>query len=243
MNIDVLLTPLEICPERVSGRVAVVIDVFRATSCICTAFANGARRLIPVTTVEGAWALHEKLAVGDRVLLGGERHTRLIEGFDLDNSPFSYSRERVEGATIVMSTTNGTRALEGCVEAGAAAVLVGALVNAAAAATEAGARGKDIVVVCAGRKDRYTTEDVLAAGMIAGLIAEGHTAELTDAAYCARTLYNNSATDLRGFLQAGCTHYRQIVAGGLADDVAYCLERNILEVVPELDFGEGSIRG
>lgn len=241
MNIDVLLTPLEISPERVSGRVAVVIDVFRATSCICTAKANGMGRLIPVTTVDRALELRDTLS-SEQVLLGGERNTRLIDGFDLDNSPFSYSRERIEGATIVMSTTNGTRALEGCVEAGAAAVLVGSLINASAVAAEAGRRGLDIAVVCAGRKNCYTTEDVLAAGMITGLIAQAHTAELTDAAYCARRLYNSSADNLRGLLGEGCANYRQIVANGLADDVAYCLERNILEVVPELDFSDGAIK-
>ena len=238
MNADVLLTPLEICPERLEGRAAVVVDVFRATSCICTAVANGVGRLIPVTTIEQALELRERLGSSERVLLGGERRTKLIEGFDLDNSPFSYSRERVAGATVVMSTTNGTRALEGCVEAGAAAVLVGSMLNAEAVAEELKRRGKDVAVVCAGRQDRFTTEDVVAAGLIVGLL----NAELTDAAHCAATLYNNSKNDLRALLRAGCAHYRQIVANGLADDVAYCLDRNVLSVVPELNFADRSIR-
>ncbi|MEG2866066.1 MAG: 2-phosphosulfolactate phosphatase, partial [Mucinivorans sp.] len=141
MNIDVLLTPLEISPARVAGRVVVVVDVFRATTCITAAMANGVKRLIPVTTIEEALAMREQLRSTEQVLLGGERRTVKIEGFDLDNSPASYLEPSVVGSTIVMTTTNGTRALNGAVDAGAARVLVGAMVNARAVARAASESG------------------------------------------------------------------------------------------------------
>lgn len=236
MNIDVLLTPMEIEPDRVSGRVVIVIDVFRATSCICTAIASGAKGVVPATTIEQAMSLKADLCSAHRVLLGGERFTRKIDGFDLDNSPLSYDRDMVEGAMIVMSTTNGTRALNGALAAGAQRVVVGALVNAKAVAKAVGQMGLDVAILCAGRKDHYTMEDALAAGMIASLIQAEHTATLSDIAYTMIDFYDRHKDDLRAVLRH-CAHYNHVMDGGLADDVAYCLSTDLLDVVPQFDNG------
>ncbi|MEG1372246.1 MAG: 2-phosphosulfolactate phosphatase [Mucinivorans sp.] len=240
MNIDVLLTPLEISPARVAGRVVVVVDVFRATTCITAAMANGVKRLIPVTTIEEALAMREQLRSTEQVLLGGERRTVKIEGFDLDNSPASYLEPSVVGSTIVMTTTNGTRALNGAVDAGAARVLVGAMVNARAVARAASESGLDITILCAGRADRYTMEDALGAGMIIQALSHDHTVELSDIAYTTLDFYEHHTADLRAALR-NCLHYNYIISNGLADDVAYCLRADELAAVGQLDLISGEI--
>ncbi len=142
-----------------------IIDVLRASTTIITALAHGAERVRPVLAIDEA----RSLAAGAGALLGGERGGRKIAGFDLGNSPLEYTRERVGGRAIVITTTNGTAALHACSDA--AEVLVGAIVNrsavAAAARSLARQRGAtDIHLVCAGTDGAVTEEDVLAAGAI-----------------------------------------------------------------------------
>ncbi len=156
-----------------AGGIAVVIDVLRASTTIITALAHGADRVRPVLTVEEARAL----AGGAGVLLGGERGGLKIDGFDLGNSPREYTRDRVGGRSIVITTTNGTAALHACT--GAIGVLIGAIVNrsAVAAAAHALARehgGCDVHLVCAGTEGAVTEEDLLAAGAILDAAVQDH---------------------------------------------------------------------
>jgi 2-phosphosulfolactate phosphatase len=148
-----------------AGGIAVVIDVLRASTTIITALAHGAKRVRPVRTVAEARA--EAAAGG--ALLGGERGGVRIDGFDLGNSPLEYTRDRVAGRPIVITTTNGTAALHACMAA--AEVLIGAIVNRSAVAAAAHALamehgGCDIHLVCAGTDGAVTEEDLLAAGAI-----------------------------------------------------------------------------
>mgnify|MGYP003623843637 FL=1 len=111
MTVDVILYAGAVTPERVSGCDVAVIDVFRATSVLIEALHNGARAVIPVVTVEEAELMAKKFCRKD-VILGGERGTVLIEGFDKDNSPLAYTRADGEGKTIIQTTTHGTRAIQ-----------------------------------------------------------------------------------------------------------------------------------
>jgi 2-phosphosulfolactate phosphatase len=156
-----------------AGGIAVVIDVLRASTTIITALAHGAARVRPVLTVEEARA--EAAALG--TLLGGERGGLKIQGFDLGNSPREYSRDRVGGRSIVITTTNGTAALHAC--SGAADVLIGAVVNRSAVAAAAHALalkhgGCDVHLVCAGTEGAVTEEDLLAAGAILDAAVQHH---------------------------------------------------------------------
>jgi 2-phosphosulfolactate phosphatase len=158
-------------PGAVAGGIAVVIDVLRASTTIITALAHGAAGVRPVLTIAEARAL---AAGGDPgsspdVLLGGERGGLRIDGFDLGNSPLEYSRARVADRRIVITTTNGTAALDRC--AAAAEVLIGAIVNRSAVAARACGLARrngisDIHLVCAGTDGEVTEEDVLTAGAI-----------------------------------------------------------------------------
>ena len=138
-------------PETaVTGGIAVVIDVIRASTTITTALAEGAASVVPVATVDAARGRRQQL--GGNTLLGGERGGVRIEGFDLGNSPREYTRQRVGGHDIVFTTTNGTAALAAC--DGAAVILIGSLVNrtavAAAARAAATQLGAAVHLVCAG---------------------------------------------------------------------------------------------
>ena len=124
--VDVALLPDEMEKIRAEGFAAVVIDILRASTTIVTALANGAARVIPLTTVEEARARREK---EPESLLGGERNAVPPPGFDLGNSPREYTPERVNGKTIIITTTNGTRACQSADRAGAGPVVIGGFVN------------------------------------------------------------------------------------------------------------------
>lgn len=226
-QVDIIGSAAEVTSERVQGCAAVVIDVFRATSVMCTALENGAQCIIPVTTIEECKELKNKM-LGQNVLLGGERKTRLIEGFDLDNSPLKYTPAKVQGSTIIMSTTNGTRTINAASQA--SKLYIGSLLNARAIVRKLIESNLDITIICSGRHDLFTMEDGLCAGLMAAeLQARGY--HLTDFAWTMATLYEQYKENLRIPLRH-CRHYNQIVEGGLADDVAYCLQEDIFESTP-----------
>ncbi len=238
MNIDIILTPKEAEHSRLSGRAVAVIDVFRATSCICTAMENGAKRLIPLTSVEQSVNMRDRLLEsGEKnILLGGERKMLRIDGFELDNSPASYKRELVEGSTIVMSTTNGTRSIQLASQNDAHCTLVASLLNATAAAEALHKEGRDITLFCSGRADRFSIEDTLCAGYMVWLLDQKHTVELTGVAWWAMDVYKRYADNLREAMQCN-EHYHRLLDLNMADDVAYCLQRDILTSVPRIKDG------
>jgi 2-phosphosulfolactate phosphatase len=140
----------------------VVIDVLRATTTTAYALEAGAREVIPCTEIDEARALARQWR-DDEVLLGGERHGLPIEGFDLGNSPEDYTPERVAGKAIVLTTTNGTRAMVHARQA--AEIIVGALVNAAAVVERLWGRAR-IHLLCAGTDGQFSHDDILLAGLL-----------------------------------------------------------------------------
>lgn len=226
MDISLFMTPLETRPALLAGAAAVVIDALRMTSTSATAFANGCAALYAVREVEEARAL--RASVPD-ALLGGERHGVLIEGFDLDNSPLSFSRARVAGRRLIMTTTNGTWAITGV--AAARRVLLGAFVNASAVA-RALLDEQSVVIQCAGTDDRLSLEDVLAGGAIVErLLALGARAHLDDAAQAALTLWRAQGADLHAALR-DTHHYNVMLRGGQRADLDFCLRTDVLDAVP-----------
>ncbi len=239
MELDVVISASQVTEEQVVGRTVCVIDVFRATSVMVTALGNGAVRILPLGEVEGAFRLRDDLAPGEeKILLGGERGTVLIPGFDLDNSPQAYTPERVAGATILFTTTNGTRAIRACGQA--RRILIGAFINASAACRAMIAAGDDITLVCSGREGHYTMEDALCAGLMAEkLSAASPELRLTDLAWTLREQYRTFRSDLRYPLSQS-RHYNFILGRGLHDDIDYCLQESITETVPFVN-GQGEL--
>ncbi len=163
MRLEVLPTLETITRSKVENKTCIVIDVFRATSTMVTAIYNGCGRIIPSATIEKTRELARDL--GPEVLTGGERKGRPIAGFNLGNSPREYNKETIAGKTVVMSTTNGTRAIKMAAKYDSP-VLIGSMLNARATARRACELGGDITIVCAGTMGRLSLEDTLAAGTI-----------------------------------------------------------------------------
>jgi 2-phosphosulfolactate phosphatase len=230
VRIDVVLTADGVVPDRIAGATALVIDVLRASTSIVTALANGADSIIPVESVDDARA--RKAALGADAILAGERHGDPPEGFDLGNSPLEFTAARVRGRTIVITTSNGTRALTAA--RGARAVGVAALINATAAAAWACGQGRDVVLVCSGELGAPSLEDQACAGvLVARLAAEAPTATLTPVAVESRALGERYAKDLER-LARDAPHARKLASNGRQVDVEVCLTLDTTTVVPLL---------
>jgi 2-phosphosulfolactate phosphatase len=161
-QLNVYELPTSVAPEELAGTTAVVIDVLRATTTILYALQAGASEVIPCLEIGDALKIAASLP-RSQVVLGGERGGLPIDGFDLGNSPREYDPPAVAGKTVVMTTTNGTRAMDQCRIA--ESVLIGGFVNAAALADRLAARER-IALVCAGSDGDVTRDDVLFAGLM-----------------------------------------------------------------------------
>jgi 2-phosphosulfolactate phosphatase len=231
--VDVLLGP-PWSADAVRGAHVVVIDVLRATTTIATALANGAAGVIPVAEPEDAIALGNRLG-RDRVLFGGERESQRIEGFELDNSPASFTASIVAGKTILLTTTNGTRALRAM--SNAASVRTAALVNRTAVADALAHEDGDIVIVCAGEANGFALEDALGAGaLVDTLLTLIGNVELCDGARAAALLYRGVANRLADAI-ASADHAQSLAHKGFAGDVTRCAALDTLDVVPTLRDG------
>ena len=231
MTVDVILAAGDATYDRVMHKSVAVIDVFRATSVIVEALHNGARAIIPVVNVEEAVLMRQKFGE-DEALLGGERDTVMIEGFDLDNSPLMYKPETVRGKTIIFTTTNGTRAIQN--SRGASSIMVASFLNMSAVCDALARMNRDVALVCSGREDRFTAEDGLCAGAMVGTLVLNYGFEMSDIAEVLQQMYANAASDLRKRLET-TTHYKDINARGYDADIRFCLQRDIYDVVPVYD--------
>ena len=243
VQLEVLFTPADFAtlPDRdLRQTVCVVFDVFRATTTIVTALGNGAAAVIPVAEISEALELRRQRP---EVLLAGERDgwrigAALTGGveFDLGNSPREFRPERVAGRTIVVTTTNGSRALRAC--AGAGKLLAAAFPNLAATAARLLALAPDkILLICSGTLERAAYEDVLGAGALAALIWPTDDNRAADSARMARNIYEQHQTDLPAAVVNSSNGRRLLGVPELRDDVACCLERD------RFDFVVGSVAG
>jgi len=229
VKLDVHFTPAELGPGDLAGRVAVVVDVLRATSTMVEALASGARGVYPVGSVEDAIRVARQLGP-EQTLLCGERRSLPIEGFHLGNSPRECTAERVAGRTLVMTTTNGTSAVAAC--SPARRTLIGSFLNLGAVVAAVLADGGPVAVVCAGRDRRFAMEDALFAGALAReLAARSGRIEANDAAIMAGMLGRMPAADLAKRLGRTAAA-RQLVEVGLEEDIAHCAMMNRYDVVP-----------
>jgi len=248
VRLEVMLSPAEFANLRnrdLSQTVCVVFDILRATTSMVTALANGAEAIIPVAEISEALTLRQQRP---DVLLAGERDgvritTDLTGGiqFDLGNSPREYTAAKVQGKTIVMTTTNGTRALRAC--AGAKTVLVGSFLNLRANYNWLQEqRPANLILVCSGTYDEPALEDILAAGAICERIwpfyAGGHT---SDSAEVARRLYPLLQFDLLGVMKSSRNGRRLLANPELRNDVWYCVQRETIPFAAELGR-DGAVR-
>ena len=233
MRIDTFALPT-VTADDVRGKTAVVIDALRATSSIVTAFKNGCEKMIPVIELEEAHAVAKRLG-RKSVLLCGERGGKHIESFDISNSPLEYGAEKVGGRTLVMTTTNGTRAINSA--EGADKVFIAAFINAGATAKKLLASGGDVVIICAGSNGRFSMEDVLAAGAIISRLREAETLSLCDLSLAAQMLYKRYSQNLHEPMK-DVGHYNYLKNTlGFQHDLDYCMQCDTADVVPVFSCG------
>lgn len=235
MKIDVIISANHIEEESLKGKVAVVIDMLRATSVITTALANGAKKVIPVVSVEKAFEIAEDIKnSGEGVLLGGERNALKIEGFNFSNSPLEFKKELVEDKNVIMTTTNGTRALNLC--AMADKVIIASILNGQAVAEYLKDEVKEIVFVNSGTNGEFSSDDFICAGYMISELTKLCDTELTDIAKTAKYIYDNNE-NITSFIK-DAKHYGILKDLGLEDDLKYCSTKNFTDLVFEFKNGE-----
>ncbi|MCB2361843.1 2-phosphosulfolactate phosphatase family protein [Clostridium estertheticum] len=231
MKIDIIISADDIKNEKIKNKTVVVIDMLRATSVIVTAMNNGCVGVIPVLTVEDASEIVKNSK--EEFMLGGERNALKIEGFYYSNSPLEYTRKSIEGKTLVMTTTNGTKAIKGCI--GASNILIGAMLNAKAVASRIVSLNKDVVIVNAGTYGEFSIDDFLCSGYIIDNILKLVEADLSDIAVTSNYIYKNNE-DILNFIKYA-NHYKTIMKLGLSADLEYCCQKDIIDIVPEYKEG------
>ncbi len=235
-SINLYLSSAEINSEDVRDRIAVVIDVLRASTSIITALHHGARSVVPVAKVETARNLAAKLR--DRsVLLCGERNEMIVDGFDLSNSPIEYTNDRIRDKTIVFTSTNGAQLFDFARHA--AQVLVGAFVNVRALSEHLDRFETDVTLLCAGKTGRIGLEDVVCGGMIVDHLVKRATnpVELNDGAIAARILYLHYAANITEMLYQA-SHGKRLIEIGQEHDLKICGSVDAVEVIPVLSDNE-----
>lgn len=238
MKLEMVFTAGEIKDADVEGKVLVAFDVFRATSTIIAALENNCAGIIPVVSVEEAWAKHQELkSQNSPVLVGGEKHGKKVLGMDLGNSPVEYLAADLGGKLVVLSTSNGTRAIRNGSEA--SKILVGGLLNARSVALRLVQEDKDVVFGCAGRLGEFSLEDFCAAGAVSYYLRQVMPeAEATDPVLAAETCFIQGRQKLTAFLRAG-KHGKYLDRIGFHQDIDYCTRLNASHLVPE--FKEGVV--
>jgi 2-phosphosulfolactate phosphatase len=214
--------------------IVVIIDVLRATSAICTAFHHGAEKIIPVATVDEA---RKYKAQG--MMAGAERDAIKVEGFDFGNSPFDYMGPEIEGKTIALTTTNGTQAID--VSRNAYQVVIGAFTNISALCDWLVSQNRNVLLLCSGWKNRFNLEDSLFAGAVTvELVKRNPAYKLGDGCLALKYLFQ-IAEKAPARIIAKASHKERLSKLGLKDDIRYCLQKDMTDVIPVLE-GEALVK-
>lgn len=232
MKIEVFFSPSQIDDLFLRDKNVVVIDVLRASTSVITALNNGAKEIIPVNTIESAVKVSGNL-FGDVVLRGGERNGKIIEGFNLGNSPFEYTEEAVKNKSIIFCTSNGAPAMWKARYA--KNLFVAGFVNMSAVVKRITELKDDVFILCAGKHTQFCVEDAVCAGMIIKeLMEDKHTDfEFNDSAAAAYTLYKNASKNLLKMAKS-CDHGKFLIEIGFENDLEFCTNVDAFDVVPEL---------
>lgn len=226
LTVDVCVSPYLYPVHHKEDTIVVVIDILRATTAMCTAFHHGVDKMIPVATVEEAEDYKKQ-----GFMVGAERNGIALEGFDFGNSPFSYMTEKIKGQTIVISTTNGTQAIEAARKADQ--VVIGAFTNITALTNYLLAQKKNVLLLCSGWKNRFNWEDSIFAGAVTKRLLDAGMHKTGDAALAMSFLYVESQKHQIKFIR-NSSHAERLAAMGLKKDIKYCFQLDQTDVIPVL---------
>ena len=214
--------------------IVVVIDVLRATSTIATALYNGAKEIIPVDSVERCIQLGKEL----ECITAGERDGQVAAGLQYGNSSFEYPREFIQGKTLVLTTTNGTRLLHMALAKGAQEIITGSFLNLSAVADYLIKMNRNVILACAAWKDKVNIEDSLFAGAVMDRVLDNFEVNC-DASQIARCLYKEAKPDLFEFMKANnASHYHRLMNFGVEKDIRHCLTPDLAPVLPQFNNGK-----
>lgn len=210
------------------NKTAVIIDVFRATSVITTALFNGAKEVIPFATPDKAKKAF--LALNNQhYILAGEKHMQRIDGFDKGNSPLEYLNN-IKNKIILLSTTNGTKAIDYCKDADR--IYIASFLNSKIIASILVAQSNDIIIVCSGSVNNSALEDLLCAGRIISLLSENKTIAFDQQSIYLKDFYETNKQCIK-FLLSYSSAYQQLAKNGFEEDCKFCLQEDIYNIVPE----------
>jgi len=207
--------------------IVVAIDVFRATSAMCAAFEHGVSAMLPVMNVDEAKAYQKK-----GYLVAAERQGKRVEGFDIGNSPFDYMSDKTKNKEVVITTTNGTKAI--VIGSKAHEVIVGSFLNITAVEKYLLASDRNVMLLCAGWRGRFNLEDSLFAGeLVERLHRSNQFDELSDSAIAARHFHLEAEGNIEAYLEKS-SHRRRLANLNLEKDIAFCLQKDYTAKVPKL---------
>jgi 2-phosphosulfolactate phosphatase len=230
-KLETCFSPALYEPEGHSNSIVVIIDILRASSAICTAFANGAASIIPVADIEEARDYKSK-----GYLVAAERDGFVLDFADFGNSPFNFTKEKVSGKTIVYSTTNGTGIIN--LTSTAYKSIIGSFLNIGALTKWLASQERDVLLFCAGWKNRFNIEDTLCAGAMADILMRTNRyTTICDSTYASMDLWSLAAPDLHGYIEKAAQRTR-LRDKNLDDCIAFCLTPDFTDKIPVMKNGE-----
>jgi len=229
MKANVLFSPVNTDELYFTGKTAVVIDVLRASTTITSALLNGAKDVVPVATVEFAVKISGGM-FGGQTLLGGERNTKKIEGFALGNSPLEYTKEIVEGKSIVFYSTNGSKAIVKAKFAGS--MFICSFLNIKAVAKHLINIDDSVEILCAGKNGLFSLEDSVCAGRLVNEINKlNKDVMLSDSSRGAIALHKSFGKDIPSLLKE-TEHGKLLIKNGFEEDIEVCGNVDSANIIP-----------
>ncbi|MCE2741061.1 MAG: 2-phosphosulfolactate phosphatase [Sphingobacteriales bacterium] len=228
-KIELIHSPALLPWYNLQGKTVVVIDILRATSTMCVAFHTGVNKILPIASPDEC-----KMFKDFDFIIAAERNAVKVPGFDMGNSPFEYENPFLAGKNIAFTTTNGTKAIKMAKAMEPYKILIGSFLNITALANHIITLDKDLVLLCAGWKDKYNLEDTLFGGaLIDKLLA--HFEIEDDAALSAHCLFLQYQNNIEEIVRKSSHAKRFTLLHVQTDDVSFCLQQDLYSFVPEMD--------